>query len=140
MMELGRRNTILDVSFRPEVHCGGALPPPPPQLSPMQVKMSDPQQLAIVPLMSLLAEGEDEAVAYEAVDFGTHLLEGGNALAQGALLQWFQNPDVRLITSMCYKLRKSIQAWGGGSVGCVLPSPAAPSALLSADLGHNCQI
>ncbi len=55
--------------------------------------------------------GEDPAhnVAYEAVDFGTALLEGGNPTAQAALLQWFQNPDVRLVASFCQKLRKSAQ-------------------------------
>jgi len=81
----------------------------PDKLSPMQVKMSDPTQLSIVPLVIMLAEGSDEVVAYEAVDFGTALLEGGNAVAQGALLQWLQNPDVQLLKSFCERLRKSIQ-------------------------------
>lgn len=41
----------------------------------------------------MIAESADEAVAYEAIDFGIALFEGGNAVAQAALMRWFGQAD-----------------------------------------------
>jgi len=82
----------------------GCASPQPTQPSPPPTPPSPP------PRWGVLVRGcLSEVVAYEAVDFGTALLEGGNAVAQGALLQWLQNPDVQLLKSFCERLRKSIQ-------------------------------
>ena len=59
--------------------------------------------------MTMLAEGADECVAYEAVYFGIALFEGGNPMAQTALMKWFQSADECFFDSMVEKIRKAIK-------------------------------
>eukprot|EP00667_Euglena_gracilis_P000060 EG_transcript_60 len=77
-----------------------------------QIHMSSEREeggLGLTPLVSMIAESADEAVAYEAIDFGIALFEGGNAVAQAALMRWFGQADQCFFDSVVEKLRTSAQ-------------------------------
>lgn len=79
----------------------------------MQVRMASSKEkvgFGLTPLMTMIAEGGDEVAAYEAIYFGISLFEGGNTVAQDAIMQWFGEADECFFDSMVEKLRNAVQA------------------------------
>ena len=72
--------------------------------------------------MILLAEGHDDVVAYQAVEFGKQLFHGGNEVAQKAVLANFEEVDGGFFGKVVEKMHKCIKVCGP----CPAPPPPRP--------------
>ena len=95
------------------------------RLCDMQIKMSDGKIFDTTTLIAALGEREDE-VAWEAIDFGIELLDGGNPEAQNRLLLYFHGRKGDLFQNISRRIQLSSQVLPGmarADGGCPSPLP-----------------